>query len=59
MIAVTFPIGVVMVFLVATMEDLAGVTTKLLSVGVSMVIREKTARYLRTLPPVIQVYYRS
>ena len=58
MIAVTFLIGVQLVSLAVTMEDRAGVTTMgLLSAGASMVIREKTVRYLLILPPVIQVHY--
>ena len=46
-----------MAFLVATMEDLAGVIDimKLLSVGVSTDTQERIVRYLQILP--IQVYY--
>ena len=60
MTAVTFLIGVQLVSLAVTMEDHVGVTTMgLLSAGASMVIREKTVRYLLILPPVIQVHYHS
>ena len=56
MIAVTFLIGVPLASPAVTMEDHVGVTTTvLLSAGASMVIREKIVRYLRILPPVIQV----
>ena len=57
MIAVTFLIGVKLVSLAVTMEDIVGVTTIwLLSAGALMAIREKIVRYLRILPLVIQVY---
>ena len=57
MIVVTFLIGAHLVSLAVTTEDHAGVTTMaLLSAGASMVIPEKIVRYLRILPPVIQVY---
>ena len=56
MIAVTFLIGVPLASPAVTMEDRAGATTMgLLSAGASMVIREKTVRYLLILPLVIQV----
>ena len=56
MIAVTFLIGVPLASPAVTMEDHVGVTTTvLLSAGASMVIREKTVRYLLILPPAIQV----
>ena len=40
-----FLIGVLMAFLAATMEDLAGVITKLLSVGASTATQGRIVRY--------------
>ena len=45
MIVATFPIGVLMAFLAATMEDPAGVITKLLSVGASTATQGRIVRY--------------
>ena len=47
MIVATFPIGVLMAFLAATMEDPAGVIIKLLSVGASTDTQERIVRSLQ------------